>query len=387
LSVLALVAPSAWAKSKGKTPPSSSNSGSDSNSSGSSGSSTPVTDDGEEARAKREASKLLDDGLANYQKGEFATAAHEFEAAYQVFKSAKILFNLGKSYQALGRVAEAANAFDQFLDETGHDASLEKHHRQAREALDVLKPQLGLVVVKVSPVGAALELDGVLMPRLHAFALPGSHRIQGSCTGCTTRALQVDVKANQSSEVALDLSSQTPPVVEAQNPNANANSNPNLNPGVNVNANANVNANTASGVSNGDVPRAVSNGGEVTTPVEGPGVISRLGVRGWVGVGLLGVAAGSAYFGGYCAVSYSVASNNASRASPAAQGSYRLTAWRNASIADFTLAVASATAGAVLVFTALNDSGTTSAAVAPMVTPNGAGVTLAGHFDEGRWGR
>src|SRR5262245_37367876 len=65
--------------------------------------------------AKSEAQALLSQGTDLYDRGDYAAALEKFTAAYQVFPSPKLWFNIGQANRDLGRPVEALDAFERFL--------------------------------------------------------------------------------------------------------------------------------------------------------------------------------------------------------------------------------------------------------------------------------
>lgn len=72
---------------------------------------------GTNAEDKSKAQGLLVEGANLYQKGNYLGALDRFNAAYAVYPSSKIWFNIGLANRDLGREVEAREAFRRFLDE------------------------------------------------------------------------------------------------------------------------------------------------------------------------------------------------------------------------------------------------------------------------------
>ena len=54
-------------------------------------------------QAKARAQALLSEGTAAYGRGDYATALDKFTAAYRIFPSPKLWFNIGQANRDLGR--------------------------------------------------------------------------------------------------------------------------------------------------------------------------------------------------------------------------------------------------------------------------------------------
>src|SRR6266550_719215 len=72
-----------------------------------------------DGQAKARAQALLSEGTAAYGRGDYAAALDKFTAAYRIFPSPKLWFNIGQANRDLGRPVEAVAAFDRFLRNAG----------------------------------------------------------------------------------------------------------------------------------------------------------------------------------------------------------------------------------------------------------------------------
>jgi tetratricopeptide (TPR) repeat protein len=68
-----------------------------------------------EAQEKAQAKSLLGQGTKLYEQNDFAGALEKFQAAYAVFPSPKLMFNIGEANRKLHRPVEALEAFERFL--------------------------------------------------------------------------------------------------------------------------------------------------------------------------------------------------------------------------------------------------------------------------------
>ena len=112
----------------------------------------------EDAPAKARAQALLKEGTTAYGRGDYATALDKFTAAYQIFPSPKLWFNIGQANRDLGRPVEAVAAFDRFLDGAG-DAPPETLAEARRSAAE-LKAKLGHIKITCPIDGAEISVDG-----------------------------------------------------------------------------------------------------------------------------------------------------------------------------------------------------------------------------------
>src|SRR5215470_4350137 len=70
---------------------------------------------------KADARSLMQSGLKLYAAQDYLGALAVFRTAYTRFPSAKILINIGTTLVKLGRRADAANAYQHYLDSTDTD--------------------------------------------------------------------------------------------------------------------------------------------------------------------------------------------------------------------------------------------------------------------------
>src|SRR5204862_5041203 len=112
----------------------------------------------EDAPAKARAQALLKEGTTAYGRGDYATALDKFTAAYQIFPSPKLWFNIGQANRDLGRPVEAVAAFDRFLRDAT-DAPAETVTEARRSAAE-LKKKLGRIEVNCATDGAEITVDG-----------------------------------------------------------------------------------------------------------------------------------------------------------------------------------------------------------------------------------
>ncbi|HZS39646.1 MAG TPA: tetratricopeptide repeat protein, partial [Polyangia bacterium] len=54
-------------------------------------------------------------GKQAFERGEYETALAEFQQANAIAPAPSLLYNMGKTYEALGRYKDAAFAFDRYL--------------------------------------------------------------------------------------------------------------------------------------------------------------------------------------------------------------------------------------------------------------------------------
>ena len=163
----------------------------------------------EDARAR--AGALVDEGVALYGKGDAAAALERFERARELYPSPRIDFNIGEALRALGRTAEAAEAYDRFLVDTEADSrQVAGQRKTARAELDRLERSLGRVALVVEPDQPAREvsIDGrpaAVRPGRPIHLAPGRHVIEVSAPGYRSVRTEVAVSAGELRDLAVAL--------------------------------------------------------------------------------------------------------------------------------------------------------------------------------------
>jgi len=148
--------------------------------------------------------------LAAYDRHEYRAAALAFEEAYRRVPRSAAMYNAGRSWEAAGESARAADAFATALasgefDE--HDAHV------ARERLQDLEPPLGRLAIE-GPASATVSLDGIdrgSLPRKLHLA-PGPHRIEVRRSDGSVVVRATEVKAGELVSITVgDVPAQPPP--------------------------------------------------------------------------------------------------------------------------------------------------------------------------------
>ena len=98
---------------------------------------------GTDPQSKAKAQSLLTEGSNLYEKGDYAGALEQFNAAYAAYASPKLMFNIGQANRDLSRPVEALEAFEEFLAES-LDAS-PATTADARKSLAELRDKLGRI--------------------------------------------------------------------------------------------------------------------------------------------------------------------------------------------------------------------------------------------------
>jgi hypothetical protein len=147
---------------------------------------------------KDQAQLLLKEGSALYKAANFAGALQKFQAAYAIYPSPKLQFNIAQADRELGRPVEAVEAFETFLVQAPD--SPPELIAEARQSLSELKPRLAQVRVDVLG-GALVSVDdralGVSPIARIIWVTPGRHRITVKHPSYLPASVDVTVSAGE----------------------------------------------------------------------------------------------------------------------------------------------------------------------------------------------
>jgi len=173
----------------------------------------------DDIKAKYQAQVLLDEGTAAYGRGDYATALDKFGAAYRIFPSPKLWFNIGQANRDLGRPVEAVEAFDRFLRDAS-DAPAETV-TEARQSASELKKKLGRIEVNCATDGAEITVDGKQIGSTPlgemVWTTPGRHQVAVQHAGFSPAIEDVVVTAGNAAALNFEL---RPIDLQAPNPGA-----------------------------------------------------------------------------------------------------------------------------------------------------------------------
>jgi hypothetical protein len=160
------------------------------------------------ADEKAAAQALLDEGNQLLGDGEYVPALERFRAAYAKFPSNKLLLNIGTTLRQLGRNAEAATTYEQYLRDPTADP---KKADEARRILREIEALVGYVRVRVVAPSqdAAIDvtLDGHgLSVEVPVRVDPGEHTVIVTTKGYPSAAKTLSIGAGRSEVVELSFS-------------------------------------------------------------------------------------------------------------------------------------------------------------------------------------
>ena len=160
-----------------------------------------------DAQAKARAQGLLSEGTAAYGRGDYAAALDKFTAAYKIFPSPKLWFNIGQANRDLGRPVEAVEAFDRFLRDAG-DAPPETLAEARRSAAE-LKTKLGQIQVSCAVDGTEITVDGKQVGSTPLgemlWTTPGRHQVAAQHAGFAPAIEDVVVTTGKIATVNIEV--------------------------------------------------------------------------------------------------------------------------------------------------------------------------------------
>jgi hypothetical protein len=158
-----------------------------------------------ESAEEQAARALFREGLARHEARDYAAAIQKYREAYARWKNPKILANLGTAAWEAGRYPEAAEAYDQFLDEAPANDPTRAEVEKARK--DVI-PKVGTLDVRVVGGTAALTIDGKSVDAPHPERIrvePGVRTVEGVGAGGLRGRQLANVLAGATVVVELTL--------------------------------------------------------------------------------------------------------------------------------------------------------------------------------------
>jgi hypothetical protein len=154
---------------------------------------------------KVDAKSLMQSGLKLLKAKDYLGALAVFRDAYARFPGAKILLNIGTTLKLLGRDAEAANAYQRYLDAGDADPTKQADVAKAIAELDA---RVGVLAVRVIPDGAEVQLGDEWLPAAQARAVrvaPGGYTLHARHAGYEDGDAKGEVAVGQRAEITIAL--------------------------------------------------------------------------------------------------------------------------------------------------------------------------------------
>jgi hypothetical protein len=154
---------------------------------------------------KGDAKALVQTGVRLLEAKDYLGALAIFKDAYARFPSAKILLNIGTTFKLLGRNADAANAYQRYLDSSDADAN---RRTEVSEALAELDKDLGRLQVNVTPADAELKVtdDWIAAPSVKLLHVaPGNYSLQARRGGYQPSSQSGTIAAGEQASITISL--------------------------------------------------------------------------------------------------------------------------------------------------------------------------------------
>jgi hypothetical protein len=165
------------------------------------------------------ARSLQAQGLRLLEQQKSAEALAKFEAAYDLVPSPKILYNMGRAQEGLGRDLEAFTSFERFLE--GATDVPPAARADAERRRDALRARLAAVEV-TGPAGATVVVDGRAVGELPLGApvlvAPGAHAVLIQRAGTILHEQRVTAASGGTVVVKLAVVESPPPRPAADAP-------------------------------------------------------------------------------------------------------------------------------------------------------------------------
>ena len=160
-----------------------------------------------------EAKSHLQSGTQLYDENNFRGALVEFQKAYELAPSWRILFNIAQVEMELQDYAGALKAYTRYMKEGGPDVPADRAG-QVNAEIERLRGRVGFIVVQTAP-GAQVLVDDV---QVGYAPLPdpvpvsaGQHRVTVTINGKDPVSRMFDVAGRENVTAALELDVATPP--------------------------------------------------------------------------------------------------------------------------------------------------------------------------------
>jgi hypothetical protein len=166
-----------------------------------------------------EARQRFERGLQLFEEKNYEAARVEFERAYSLAPSWKLLYNIGLCYGQRGDYVEAIKDLEQYLKEGGDEVPKPRVEEVNKELAN-LRPRVAQVTVKTNVPDADLQIDDAPQGKLTSEPIrlnPGRRKIGLSKEGFFPATKVVTLAGSDKEDVTLDMK-EIPKYVERKNP-------------------------------------------------------------------------------------------------------------------------------------------------------------------------
>jgi hypothetical protein len=163
--------------------------------------------------SKIDAQSLMQSGVKLLEAKDYLGALAVFKTAYERFQGAKILLNIGTTLKLLGRDADAANAYQRYLEANDTDP---KRKGDIEKLIAKLDKAVGKVTITPTPSNASSTIDDD--DWLHVVhgavwrVTPARHAIIVKADGYETKTKSVQIGVGEEVSLEIQLSPIPKPV-------------------------------------------------------------------------------------------------------------------------------------------------------------------------------
>jgi len=147
-------------------------------------------------------------GLKLYDEGNTIAARVEFERAYELAPSYRILYNIGLCYKKTNDYVEALKAFERYLLDGGDEVPEERRTAVNKEIQD-LRPNIATATITTNVPGATITVDDVTAgqtPLAQKVLLnPGRRRIAATKPGYFPATKSIVFAGSDTEQVSIEL--------------------------------------------------------------------------------------------------------------------------------------------------------------------------------------
>jgi hypothetical protein len=165
-------------------------------------------DDAAHASSISEASAHFSKGVTYYGEADYPAALVEFNRAYSLAPSWRVLFNIGQSHFQMHEYVEAHTALARFLEEGG-DQVKPKQRELAQQELASLADRIGRVTIESNLAGATVSVDdaviGVTPIASPVLMSAGIRRVTATVEGRPPVEQRVSLAGGDTTDVRLDF--------------------------------------------------------------------------------------------------------------------------------------------------------------------------------------
>jgi tetratricopeptide (TPR) repeat protein len=155
---------------------------------------------------KARAKALFEQGVADYDAGRYEQALASFQEAYRIRPHPLVNVNIANCYDKLGKSLLAVFHFQRFLES---DAGSPAQRDEVNKALERLKPQVGKLLLRITPDGALAIIDQGEQrksPILEPIQLEaGKHDLEVKLAGYRAVQRPLIVKGGTTLELSISL--------------------------------------------------------------------------------------------------------------------------------------------------------------------------------------